>query len=100
MNLFLYKIQRWTRRVCNGNSTFYFFIFQGVTAHQITDFGHFDFDPSSGENGDTLAFHPLKPKSLFVVSNSVSKIGKFWLMPLCFQNKPSTGKTKSTYNMP
>ena len=75
-----------------------FFIFQGVTAHQITDFGHFDFDPSSGENGDTLAFHPLKPKSLFVVSNSVSKIGKFWLQPLCFQNKPSTGKTKSTYN--
>ena len=39
-----------------------------------------------------MAFHPLKPKSLFVISSSLSKIGKFWLQPMCFQNKPSTGK--------
>ena len=36
--------------------------------------------------------HPLKPKSLFVINSSLSKIGKFWLQPMCFQNKPSTGK--------
>ena len=44
-------------------------------------------------SGDTLAFHPAKPHKLFIVPFDATKIGSYWLQPLCFQNPPPSRKT-------
>ena len=43
-------------------------------------------------SGDTLAFHPANPHQLFIVPFDVTKIGSYWLQPLCFQNRPPSRK--------
>ena len=84
---------------------------------QEVNFSHFeDFDMTQGDDGnipcymnhewstnsitlgDTLAFHPKRPKTLFIVPFNASFVGSFWLQPLCFQNQPKSEKCDVHFN--
>ena len=55
---------------------------------EIIDFSNFnEFNPATGNDGDTLVWYPGRPKFLWFLPNELSSIRKYFLLPLCHSEK-------------
>jgi len=49
-----------------------------------------------GTLGSSLVWHPAYPNDLYIVKDSISTSGNYWLMPLCYKPKPEIQVCETT----
>lgn len=49
-----------------------------------------------GKIGSSLVWHPAYPDDLYIVKDSISTSGNYWLMPLCYKPKPEIQVCETT----
>merc|ERR1711860_295554 len=49
-----------------------------------------------GTPGSSLVWHPAYPNDLYIVKDSISASGNYWLMPLCYKPKPEIQVCETT----